>query len=152
MTPTHYIAAHQSAIRSLAWVTAPPPSALDIDTSSNTDPNPNREYLSYTSSPDTLVSTGYDGVLSATSLPLLRASGLSRTRDALHACAFSCWAGAALGTDHEHVVKAYSLAPSMLGRGHLLCEPRGPSWVSHFTRFPLLSLGVLCYNREKNAR
>jgi transcription factor C subunit 6 len=133
MTPTHYIAAHQSAIRSLAWVTAPPPSAFDIDTSSNTDLNLNREYLSYTSSPDTLVSTGYDGVLSATSLPLLRASGLSRTRDALHACAFSCWAGAALGTDHEHVVKAYSLAPSMLGRGHLLCEPRGPSWVSHFT-------------------
>jgi hypothetical protein len=34
-----------------------------------------------------------------------------------------------LTTDHEMMVKTYSVSPSMLGRGHILLEPGGPVWV-----------------------
>jgi hypothetical protein len=31
--------------------------------------------------------------------------------------------------DHDNTVKAYSISPSTLGRGHVLLEPDGPAWV-----------------------
>jgi hypothetical protein len=31
--------------------------------------------------------------------------------------------------DHDNTVKAYSVSPSTLGRGHVLLEPDGPVWV-----------------------
>jgi transcription factor C subunit 6 len=31
--------------------------------------------------------------------------------------------------DHDNTVKAYSVSPSTLGRGHVLLEPDGPAWV-----------------------
>jgi transcription factor C subunit 6 len=42
--------------------------------------------------------------------------------------------------DHENMVKSFSSAPSMLGRGHALTEPRGPVWVRSWF---LLSLECL---------
>lgn len=32
--------------------------------------------------------------------------------------------------DHDNTVKAYSVSPSTLGRGHVFMEPDGPVWVS----------------------
>jgi hypothetical protein len=31
--------------------------------------------------------------------------------------------------DHDNTVKAYSISPSTLGRGHVFMEPDGPVWV-----------------------
>ena len=49
--------------------------------------------------------------------------------DVVTAMCFSPYAGSAVTIDHENTVKAYSVAPSMLGRGHTLVEPNGPIWV-----------------------
>ena len=32
--------------------------------------------------------------------------------------------------DHDNTVKAYSISPSTLGRGHVVMAPDGPVWVS----------------------
>jgi hypothetical protein len=45
---------------------------------------------------------------------------------------FSPYQGGPVTIDHENIVKAYSLSPLMLGRGHILLDPDGPSWVRSF--------------------
>ena len=46
---------------------------------------------------------------------------------------WSPYAGGPVTIDHENAVKAYSISPSMMGRGHMLLEPGGPVWVGRTT-------------------
>ena len=50
-------------------------------------------------------------------------------QDVVTSMCYSTYAGSAVTIDHENIVKAYSVTPSMLGRGHTLLEPNGPIWV-----------------------
>lgn len=49
--------------------------------------------------------------------------------DVINSATFSPYDGGPVTIDHENTVKAYSVSPSMLGRGHTLLEPNGPVWV-----------------------
>lgn len=66
--------------------------------------------------------------------------------DVINVMAYSPFSGGPVTIDHENVVKAYSVVPSMLGRGHTLLEPLGPVWVRHsffvFSRFRCVDWGV----------
>ncbi|KAF8630441.1 hypothetical protein AX17_005418 [Amanita inopinata Kibby_2008] len=114
LLPTHYLSVHQSAIRALCWIRAPPcqPSGLV-----RTDDNPT-----------VIASGGYDGVECMTDIREGRASVMNRTRDVINAMTFSSFGGGPITIDHENIVKAYSASPSMLGRGHTLMDPQGPVW------------------------
>ncbi|CDO73671.1 hypothetical protein BN946_scf185014.g141 [Trametes cinnabarina] len=111
--PTHYFMAHQSAIRSLAWIRAPAISASGELTSDN---------------PTVIASGGYDGVECVTDIRDISPNVINRTRDVVTAMEFSTYTGSAVTIDHENMIKAYSLSPSMLGRGHTILEPNGPIW------------------------
>ena len=134
--PTHYFTAHQSAIRSLAWVRAPVVSASGEVTADD---------------PTVIASGGYDGVECLTDIRDMCGNVINRTRgeyafllarcyvndlrvcvcalDVVTAMEFSAYTGSAVTIDHENMVKAYSVSPSMLGRGHTILEPNGPIWV-----------------------
>ncbi|KAJ7855930.1 hypothetical protein B0H14DRAFT_2753908 [Mycena olivaceomarginata] len=112
--PSHYLTVHQSAIRALAWVRAPPSRAsgaprLDGD-------------------PTVICSGGYDGLECLTDIREGHGSVMNRTRDVINSMTFSPFGGGPITIDHENVVKVYSVSPSMLGRGHILMEPAGPIW------------------------
>ncbi|KAF9053300.1 hypothetical protein BJ165DRAFT_1383711 [Panaeolus papilionaceus] len=127
--PTHYLSVHQSAIRALAWVKAPPalPSGLP----------------SVGQGPTVIASGGYDGMECMTDIRSGRGSVMNRTRDVINALHYSPFAGGPITMDHENTVKAYSASPSMLGRGHSLLEPQGPVWSVHASDFhPQLAVGA----------
>ncbi|EAU88980.2 hypothetical protein CC1G_10676 [Coprinopsis cinerea okayama7 len=112
--PTHYLNIHQSAIRALAWIQAPPctvagEASLDED-------------------PTVIASGGYDGVECLTDIREGRGFIMNRTRDVINTLVFSPFAGGPITMDHENTVKSYAASPSMLGRGHTLLEPSGPVW------------------------
>ncbi|KAG6911400.1 hypothetical protein DXG01_016497 [Tephrocybe rancida] len=112
--PTHYITVHQSAIRALAWIRAPPSTSTGAP---RTDGDPT-----------VIASGGYDGMECMTDIREGHGSVMNRTRDVINAMAFSPFGGGPVTIDHENIVKAYSASPSMLGRGHTLLEPQGPVW------------------------
>lgn len=66
LRPSHYISIHQSAIRSVAWVKAPPRTLSD-STHLGADPT-------------VVLSGGYDGALMVTDLRDLRGNIICRTR------------------------------------------------------------------------
>ncbi|KAH9484533.1 Transcription factor tau subunit sfc6 [Psilocybe cubensis] len=129
LLPTYYLLVHQSAVRALSWIRAPPCSssgtpAIDQD-------------------PIVIASAGYDGMECLTDIREGRGSVMNRTRDVINALAFSPFAGGPITMDHENTVKAYSASPSMLGRGHSLFEPLGPIWSVHASDFhPQLAVGA----------
>ena len=49
--------------------------------------------------------------------------------DVVNSMNYSAYYGGPITVDQENTVKAYSLAPAMLGRGHKYLEPNGPIWV-----------------------
>ncbi|KAI0929118.1 hypothetical protein AcW1_006148 [Taiwanofungus camphoratus] len=112
--PTHYFTVHQSAIRSLAWIRAPCVSATGELTKDN---------------PTVIASGGYDGVECLTDIRDLAGNVMNRTRDVVNSLCYSQFCGGPITIDHENIIKTYSVAPSMLGRGHTLLEPDGPAWV-----------------------
>ncbi|KAG6845274.1 hypothetical protein H0H87_011683 [Tephrocybe sp. NHM501043] len=112
--PTHYLTIHQSAIRALAWIRAPPATSTGAP---RTDGDPT-----------VIASGGYDGMECMTDIREGHGSVMNRTRDVINAMAFSPFGGGPVTIDHENIVKAYSASPSMLGRGHTLLEPQGPVW------------------------
>ncbi|RXW16627.1 hypothetical protein EST38_g9226 [Candolleomyces aberdarensis] len=121
LRPSHYLAIHQSAIRALAWIQAPPYSAsgepsLDDD-------------------PTVIASGGYDGVECLLDIREGRGAIMNRTRDVINALTFSPFAAGPITMDHENTVKAYAASPSMLGRGHTLLEPLGPVWCVHASEY-----------------
>ncbi|KAH0582654.1 hypothetical protein H2248_010575 [Termitomyces sp. 'cryptogamus'] len=126
--PTHYITVHQSAVRALAWIRAPPTTATG-------GPRTNGD-------PTVIASGGYDGMECMTDIREGHGSVMNRTRDVINAMAFSPFGGGPVTIDHENIVKAYSASPSMLGRGHTLLEPQGPVWSVNASDFhPQLAVG-----------
>ncbi|KIP08890.1 hypothetical protein PHLGIDRAFT_68606 [Phlebiopsis gigantea 11061_1 CR5-6] len=112
MTPTHFLSAHQSAIRSLSWVRTPTHSAEGEVTADI---------------PTVIISTGYDGVLHVVDLRAPCGNDISRTRDALNTVCFSPYNGGPLTIDQSYV-KAISIAPLLLNKGHTLLDTDGPVW------------------------
>ncbi|KAI0362573.1 hypothetical protein OH77DRAFT_1467456 [Trametes cingulata] len=128
LLPTHYFTVHQSAIRSLSWVRAPTVSATGEVT---------------TDDPTVIASGGYDGVECITDIRDMCGNAINRTRDVVTAMEFSTYIGSAVTIDHENMIKAYSVSPSTLGRGHTVLEPNGPVWsLSASDYHPQLAIGV----------
>ncbi|KAI0723855.1 hypothetical protein C8T65DRAFT_627670 [Cerioporus squamosus] len=128
LLPTHYFTAHQSAIRSLAWVRAP---VYDVEGEMTSD------------DPTVVVSGGYDGVECVTDIRDMCGNVMNRTRDVVTTISFSPYTGSAITIDHENIIKAYSLSPVMLGRGHTIIEPNGPIWsIAASDHHPQLAIGV----------
>ncbi|KAI0647474.1 hypothetical protein C8Q79DRAFT_1068955 [Trametes meyenii] len=128
MLPTHYFTAHQSAIRSLAWVRAPVISATGEVTEDN---------------PTVVASGGYDGVECITDIREMGGNVVNRTRDVVTTMEFSTYTGSIATIDHENMIKAYSVFTSTLGRGHTVLEPNGPIWsLSASDYHPQLAIGV----------
>ncbi|KAI0636554.1 hypothetical protein C8Q77DRAFT_1093294 [Trametes polyzona] len=128
LLPTHHFTAHQSAIRSLSWVRAPVVSASGEITYDD---------------PTVIASGGYDGVECITDIRDMRGNVINRTRDVVTAMEFSTYTGSAVTIDHENMIKAYSVSPSTLGRGHTVLEPNGPIWsLSASDYHPQLAIGV----------
>ncbi|KAJ7164647.1 hypothetical protein C8R43DRAFT_1095171 [Mycena crocata] len=126
--PSHYLTVHQSAIRALTWIRAPPswPSGA---------PRVNAD-------PTVIVSGGYDGLECLTDIREGHGSVMNRTRDVINAMTYSPFGGGPITIDHENIVKVYSVSPSMLGRGHILMEPQGPIWSLHASDYhPQLAVG-----------
>ncbi|KAJ7600867.1 WD40-repeat-containing domain protein [Mycena floridula] len=125
LLPTHYITVHQSAIRAVAWIKAPPgaPPKLDAD-------------------PTVIATGGYDGLECVTDIREGHGSIMNRTRDVINTVAFSHHGGGPVTIDHENIVKSFSLSPIMLGRGHTLLEPLGPVWSLNCSELhPQLAVG-----------
>ncbi|KAJ7644297.1 hypothetical protein FB45DRAFT_1053081, partial [Roridomyces roridus] len=128
LLPSHYLTVHQSAIRALTWIRAPPslPSGAP-----RTDADPT-----------VIVSGGYDGLECVTDIREGHGSVMNRTRDVILAMTYSPFGGGPITIDHENIVKVYSVSPSMLGRGHILMEPQGPIWsLSASDYHPQLAVG-----------
>ncbi|KAH6903104.1 hypothetical protein BKA70DRAFT_1228242 [Coprinopsis sp. MPI-PUGE-AT-0042] len=106
--PTHYFTIHQSAVRALAWIQAPPFYASG-------EQNLHED-------PTVIASGGYDGVECLTDVREGRGSIMNRTR-VINTLTFSPFAAGPITMDHENTVKSYAASPSMLGRGHTLLEP-----------------------------
>ncbi|KAJ6557279.1 hypothetical protein DFH09DRAFT_1163602 [Mycena vulgaris] len=126
--PSHYLTIHQSAIRALVWIRAPPswPSG---------GPRVNAD-------PTVIVSGGYDGLEVLTDIREGHGSIMNRTRDVINTMTYSPFGGGPITIDHENIVKVYSVSPSMLGRGHILMEPQGPIWSLHASDYhPQLAVG-----------
>ena len=70
-------------------------------------------------------------------------------QDVVTSMCYSTYAGSAVTIDHENIVKAYSVTPSMLGRGHTLLEPNGPIWVR---LHPLLLTTRIAHESDRVSR
>lgn len=49
--------------------------------------------------------------------------------DVMNSITYSHYAGGVVGSDGENIMKAFSIHPTMLGRGHVILESSGPIWV-----------------------
>jgi len=126
--PTHYISIHQSAVRALAWVRVPPTNGSGVPTTSE--------------DPTVLATGGYDGLECLTDIREPHGNIVNRTRDVINSTTYSVFAGGPIMIDHDNTVKAYSVSPSTLGRGHVYMEPDGPVWsVSASDYHPQLAVG-----------
>ncbi|EIN07154.1 hypothetical protein PUNSTDRAFT_104680 [Punctularia strigosozonata HHB-11173 SS5] len=125
LLPSTYLSVHQSAIRAICWLRAPPSaSRLNED-------------------PTIVASGGYDGVECLTDIRDPYGNVMNRTRDVINCMAFSPYSGGPVTIDHENIVKVYSASPLTLGRGHGLMEPNGPVWdVSLSELHPQLAVGA----------
>ncbi|EIW84695.1 WD40 repeat-like protein [Coniophora puteana RWD-64-598 SS2] len=127
--PTHYLPTHQSAVRALSWVRVSPSSSSGEDEGEPNDPT-------------VLASGGYDGTEVLTDIREVKGYVVNRTRDVITSSTFSPFASGPIMIDHDNTVKAYALAPSMLGRGHVLVEPAGPVWTVNASDYhPQLAVG-----------
>jgi transcription factor C subunit 6 len=114
MLPTHYISIHQCAVRALAWIRIPPTNGSGVSSTSE--------------DPMFLATGGYDGLECLTDIREPHGNIVNRTRDVINSTTYSAFAGGPIMIDHDNTVKAYSVSPSTLGRGHVLLEPDGPVW------------------------
>ncbi|KDQ10972.1 hypothetical protein BOTBODRAFT_115064 [Botryobasidium botryosum FD-172 SS1] len=112
--PNHYISVHQSLVRSVAWVRAPPFDAQGLPLTE--------------CDPTTIASASYDGCLIMTDLRELGGFSLFRVRDLVTSVAYCSYAGSVVSADHENLIKSYAVAPLVFGKGHSVLQTRGPSW------------------------
>ncbi|KAJ8517201.1 hypothetical protein ONZ45_g5601 [Pleurotus djamor] len=126
--PTHFISTHQSAIRAITWIRAPPCSSTgEIVTDAN---------------PTVIASGGYDGSQCLTDIRDVTGYTINRTRDVITTMTYSPYCPGPVSIDHENVVKAFAISPAMLGRGHSLMDPEGPPWnVNASDYHPFIALG-----------
>ncbi|KAJ3559407.1 hypothetical protein NM688_g374 [Phlebia brevispora] len=125
--PDEYFFTHQCAIRSIAWVRAPTFSA--------------HAELSH-DDPTVIIGGGYDGLLSVTDIREPYGNEIYRTRDVINSVCYSPYYGGSISLDQGQV-KAESLAPVMLNKGHALLDPDGPTWSLHASDYhPQLAVGV----------
>ncbi|TCD70271.1 hypothetical protein EIP91_004172 [Steccherinum ochraceum] len=126
--PTHYFAVHQSAIQAITWVRVPTKSATGENTADN---------------PTVIATGGFDGQECLSDIRESTSVLINRTRDIVNSMDYSAYYGGPITIDQENTVKAYSLAPAMLGRGHKFLEPNGPVWNIHSSDYhPQLAVGV----------
>ncbi|KAL4068179.1 hypothetical protein J3A83DRAFT_3825037 [Scleroderma citrinum] len=126
--PTHFISVHQSAIRAVTWIRVPPTSSNGVPATS--------------ADPTVIASGGYDGVECLTDIREPHGHVINRTRDVINTASYSVFAAGPIMIDHDNTVKAYSVSPGMLGRGHILMEPDGPVWsVDASDHHPQLAVG-----------
>ncbi|KAH7889341.1 hypothetical protein F5I97DRAFT_1993652 [Phlebopus sp. FC_14] len=126
--PTRFVAVHQSAIRAVAWIRLPPTDSKGIPADSE--------------DPTIIASGGYDGVECLTDVREPHGNVINRTRDVINSATYSAFATGPIMIDHDNTVKAYSVSPSMLGRGHVLMEPGGPVWSVNASDYhPQLAVG-----------
>lgn len=136
LLPSHYQYVHQSGVRAISWIRAP-------STSSSGE-------FCTDSDPTVIASGGHDGTECLWDIRDPSGNVMNRTRgivsslqteycilkvkiDVIPAMPWSPYAGGPVTIDHENAVKAYSISPSMMGRGHLLLEPAGPVWASRIS-------------------
>lgn len=125
--PTHFFSAHQSGIRTITWVRTPTYSADAEITSED---------------PTVLISGGYDGVLRIVDLRSPCGSEMNRTRDTINTARFSTYCGGVLSVD-QGLLKAISVSPMLLNKGHTLLDPDGPIWdVSASDYHPQIAVAV----------
>ncbi|GJE90687.1 hypothetical protein PsYK624_068310 [Phanerochaete sordida] len=110
--PSHFYSAHQSAIRAVTWVRTP---TYDADGEVTAD------------DPTVIISAGYDGVQHAVDLRCPSGNDISRTRDAINLVRFSTYCGGHISVDQGYL-KAISLSPVLLNKGHTILDPEGPVW------------------------
>ncbi|KAF7986658.1 hypothetical protein HWV62_26496 [Athelia sp. TMB] len=126
--PTHYFNVHQSAIRALTWIRAPPVSTSGISMAQ--------------ADPTVIASGGHDGMECITDLRAPQGNIINRTRDVIPTATYTVYGGGVVTIDHENTIKAYSASAGMLGRGHALFEPNGPVWSAHASDFhPQIAVG-----------
>ncbi|KAH6902689.1 hypothetical protein BKA70DRAFT_1516504 [Coprinopsis sp. MPI-PUGE-AT-0042] len=114
--PTHYFTIHQSAVRALAWIQAPPFYASG-------EQNLHED-------PTVIASGGYDGVECLTDVREGRGSIMNRTR-VINTLTFSPFAAGPITMDHENTVK------SAYPTGTL-----GPVWDIHASEYHHPQLAV----------
>lgn len=144
--PTHYMTAHQSAIRSLAWIKTPPCDPIG------------RPILDQ--NPTTIISGGYDGQETLLDVRMGHAVSMNRTRgllfsfirtyltltlDVVTSVAYSPYTGGPIAIDRDNTVKEYSISPSLLGRGHLICDLQAPAWVCVRLEADLISFQTVLF-------
>ncbi|KZV92898.1 hypothetical protein EXIGLDRAFT_749456 [Exidia glandulosa HHB12029] len=112
LLPTHYIPAHQSAVRTVCWIRLP----------RGTTPS------DVASDPTVIVSGGFDGKTLITDIRDQRPILLNRSRDIIMDVVFSNILGVPITIDFGNVVKLYCIVPSLLGQGQSLLESEGPIW------------------------
>ncbi|VDB82779.1 unnamed protein product [Peniophora sp. CBMAI 1063] len=128
LIPSHYQYVHQSGVRAVSWIRAPPASSSG-DFRTDLDPT-------------VIASGGHDGTECLWDIRDPSANVMNRTRDVIPCMPWSPYAGGPITIDHENAVKAYSVSPSMMGRGHLLLEPAGPVWSASASEYhPQLAVG-----------
>lgn len=126
--PMYYICVHQSAVRAITWIRVPP-------TDARGDPATSED-------PTVIASGGYDGVECLIDIREPHGYVVNRTRDVITTATYSVFAAGPIMIDHDNTVKAYSVSPIMLGRGHILMEPDGPVWhVQASDYHPQLAVG-----------
>ncbi|KAI6007138.1 hypothetical protein EDD15DRAFT_2395168 [Pisolithus albus] len=126
--PMYYICVHQSAVRAITWIRVPP-------TNARGDPATSED-------PTVIASGGYDGVECLIDTREPHGYVVNRTRDVITTATYSVFAAGPIMIDHDNTVKAYSVSPTILGRGHILMEPDGPVWhVQASDYHPQLAVG-----------
>ncbi|GAA5901180.1 hypothetical protein JCM6882_006137 [Rhodosporidiobolus microsporus] len=118
LRPTHYFPAHSSVIRSLCFVTTPPPSLSTVADAA---------VHNLEGEETGIVSTGYDGstVLSDLRSPSGGAAVLNHERTPGYCVAFAPHSGCAMIPDQDDRVKALYLRPSEIGSYKRIAPHRG---------------------------
>ncbi len=115
--PTHLLQVHNAAIRTIAFVMAPPASAT-LEPAMELD-----------AEPEALMTAGHDGTLRLTDLrDGASVNIVNQERGSNLAAAFSSQTGTVLVGDTENDVRAWFLKPAGIGSNKVVSQHRGAVW------------------------
>ncbi|KAG8947219.1 hypothetical protein FRC04_010942 [Tulasnella sp. 424] len=123
LLPSFVKPVHQSGIRSISWVKAPPSDSLG-------------QFLP-AEDPTMICSVGYDGEIFITDTRDQSSTSMGRYRDVINTVTFSSWAGGCIIPESDSV-KWFNYSPVVFGRGRHIFSTTGPIWdvaVSDFHPF-----------------